>query len=107
MKEKNQERQLIVEGIKSFQSELIEFGVERIAIFGSIAKSRQNEMSDLDVLVNRISPQNKARLLVLLSQITDRPIELVEFEELEAPHKDEILGTRIDVFSLHEDESNH
>jgi hypothetical protein len=54
-------------------------GVKSIGLFGSVLKGKQNDKSDIDLLVrfNNINFDNYANLIILLEKILKRKIDLV------------------------------
>lgn len=71
------------------QTELKQFGVRRWGLFGSFVSGRENENSDVDILVefeeNKKSFDNFMRLASFLEQRLGRRVELVTPESL-SPH---------------------
>jgi len=80
--------QLISELARNIES-IKGFGVERIGLFGSFARARQNVGSDIDLLVE-FSPGAKSfdnfmKLSFFLEDLTGRKVDLVTRESL-SPH---------------------
>lgn len=66
--------------LSEHREELKEFGVRRLAIFGSVARNEAGPESDVDVLV----------------EFDDRPIGLFELVDLQH-YLEELLGCEVDV----------
>ncbi len=62
------------------REELEEFGVKRLAIFGSVARDEAGPESDVDLLV----------------EFDDRPVGLFEFVDLQH-YLEELLGCKVDL----------
>ncbi len=76
----------IFEQIRSNREQLAEFGVHGIGIFGSFARSEQNEQSDIDILVD-FEPDKKSftnfmNLAFFLEDLFGRKVDLVTRESL-------------------------
>src|ERR1700741_3330768 len=75
--------------IGSHQTELKQFGVRRWGLFGSFVNGRENEKSDVDILVefdeDKKSFDNFMGLASFLEQRLGRRVELVTPESL-SPH---------------------
>jgi len=70
----------------SHRKEIERFGVKRIGLFGSFIKGRQNEKSDVDLLVEFIRGKKNFRnfinLAFFLEDLLRRKVELVTPESL-------------------------
>lgn len=72
-------RNSVLTTLKDHQPELAKFGVERIALFGSVVRNEATQESDVDLLVE-----------------FNRPIGLFEFIELQI-YLEALLGTSVDL----------
>ncbi|NLB54960.1 MAG: nucleotidyltransferase family protein [Lentisphaerae bacterium] len=76
----------IISSIKAIQDDIIALGVRSLGLFGSFAKERHNENSDVDILVDFLPDQhtfdNFMELAFMLEQTLGRPIELVTRDAL-------------------------
>ena len=74
------ERDAILRALSEHTSELQDLGVERLAIFGSVAREQDGPGSDVDVLVDfrgRSSFEAYMDLKFFLEDLLDRPVDLV------------------------------
>jgi uncharacterized protein len=79
-------RELVIRTIKSELPYLREqFGVERIALFGSFARSEQHEDSDVDILVSLSKPLGFSfiQLADYLEEKLGRKVDLITMTTLE------------------------
>ncbi|MFW6046959.1 MAG: nucleotidyltransferase family protein [Candidatus Woesearchaeota archaeon] len=86
----------IITFFKNNKSEIKKYGVKKIGLFGSYAKSQENENSDIDVLV-KFSEGNKTfdnymDLKFYLEDKFDKKVDLVIDENIKDELKNEILG---------------
>lgn len=83
-------KKAIIEKMKENKNKLKEKGVKRIGIFGSYAKEKQTEKSDIDFLVEfeNISADNFFGLLFLLERLFKKKIDLIEIKNLRNELKD-------------------
>lgn len=58
-----------------------QYGVERVALFGSIPRGESHERSDIDLVVWGLPSHLYFRALAEVSDQTDRPVDLMRFEE--------------------------
>ena len=73
------DRSQVIQILREHRAELEQFGVESVAIFGSVARDVARDDSDVDVLVE-----------------FGRPIGLFEFMDLQA-YLERLLGRRVDL----------
>ena len=75
---------IIIEKIKKEKKELKEKGVKKIGLFGSYAKNKQKQKSDIDFLVefNEISADNFFGVLFFLERLFRRKVDIVEINSL-------------------------
>jgi len=87
-------RESILSILQKNQEQIRALGVRRLGLFGSFARGEQDEHSDVDVLVDFVPGRkgfdNFIRLVFLLEQLFQRPVELVTPESL-SPY----IGPRI------------
>ena len=79
-------RERILSILQKNQEQIRALGVRKLGLFGSFARGEQREDSDVDVLVD-FSPGRKGfdnfiRLVFLLEELFQRPVELVTPESL-------------------------
>ena len=74
-------RESILSILQKNQEQIRALGVRRLGLFGSFARGEQDEHSDVDVLVDFVPGRkgfdNFIRLVFLLEQLFQRPVELV------------------------------
>jgi uncharacterized protein len=72
--------------LKAHQARLTEYGVKRCGVFGSFARGKQTEYSDVDILVEfeqgKKSFDNFIHLALFLEETLGRKVELVTPESL-------------------------
>ena len=75
---------IIIEKIEKEKKELKEKGVTKIGLFGSYAKNKQKQKSDIDFLVEfkNISADNFFGLLFFLEKLFGRKVDIVEINSL-------------------------
>ncbi|MCB9756795.1 MAG: nucleotidyltransferase family protein [Candidatus Omnitrophica bacterium] len=82
--------------IKQHAREFNSYGVKKLGIFGSFAKSCQNSRSDVDVLVEFDREQktfdNYMNLKFYLEKLFSRKVDLVMKDALKARIKDQVLA---------------
>lgn len=78
---KAETRQDIEKLIHDHELEIKNFGVRRIALFGSFARNEQKEDSDIDLLVefekDKKKYRNLSRLFFLIQSITGRTVDIL------------------------------
>jgi len=82
------EREIVLDTLRSFkQNNADKYGIESLALFGSMSRNEQNPESDVDILISLKSPS-----LYLISQIADtlksvlkRDIDLVSTQSASRP----------------------
>ena len=69
----------IIEKLEKEKDKISEQGVKKIGVFGSFVKGKENEKSDIDIIVefDEITADNYFNLLFLLEKILKRKIDLV------------------------------
>jgi len=87
----------ILQALASNKQQLNSFGVKEIGLFGSYARSEQNEESDIDLLVD-IQPEKKTfqnfmKLAYYLEGLLGRKVELVTKQSLSPYIGPHILNT--------------
>lgn len=82
--------------IKQHAGELETYGVKKLGVFGSFAKSVENSRSDVDVLVefvrNRKTFDNYMNLKFYLEKIFHRKVDLVIKDALKTSIKKQVLS---------------
>lgn len=85
----------IIKDIVKHERQIKRYGVKRIGIFGSFAKSLQKKNSDLDVLVEfergKKTFDNYIELKFYLNSLFKRKIDLVVKESLKSRIKKKVL----------------
>jgi uncharacterized protein len=89
-------KQQLIETIQANRELLEEFSVKSISVFGSVARGEDRPESDIDILVEfdpdaRIGFFAFARLQRRLSDILERPVDLVTPDALHKAMKSRIL----------------
>jgi len=82
--------------IQQHSGDLKAYGVRRVGIFGSFARSTQNNKSDIDILVE-FNPDNKTfdnymDLKFYLERLLHRKVDLVIKDALKARIKNRVLS---------------
>ncbi len=83
---------------RTHRTELIQFGVKDLAIFGSVARETATESSDVDILVEFDRPIGLfefVRLKLTLEKWIGQPIDLVTPDALHPALRDRILKEAI------------
>jgi predicted nucleotidyltransferase len=95
------ERQNILAELHAAMPELrARFGVERLGVFGSVARATAEETSDVDILVAFDGPANSQRyfgLLFFLEDLLEQPVDLVTEKALRPEIKPYIAADLIYV----------
>lgn len=85
----------ILDILASHRKEIASFGVKRLGIFGSFVGGRQNERSDVDVLIEFLPEKknfkNFIHLVFFLEDLLRRKVEVVTPEGLSSYLKPSIL----------------
>lgn len=95
--EKEQTIKLLAEHLEEIRQR---FGVESLALFGSVARGEERPDSDLDVLVTFREAPGLFGFLELkdyLEQLTSSPVDLVTKKALKKQLKEKILREAIGV----------
>jgi len=85
MKTKNLQKESILTILQTNQATLKQFGVAKLAIFGSIVRGEATENSDIDILVSfEKTPTSKDYfgLQFFLEDLLEKPIDLVTDKSL-------------------------
>ncbi len=89
----------ILKSIRAHEQELREqFGVKRLAIFGSYSRGEQTETSDLDLLVEFERPVSLLSLVGLENRLGDMigvKVDVVPQDDVRPELRDEILGEAV------------
>src|SRR5437868_4498340 len=81
--------------LSEHREELNAFGVERLGIFGSVARDEAGSESDVDVLVEFNEPAGLFEFMGLqepLEELFDRKVDLTTLESLKPQLREGILG---------------
>lgn len=89
-------KERILNTIRQHSKEMTGFGVKRIGLFGSFARSGQNPGSDIDILVEfktgKKTFDNYMDLKFLLEEIFSRKVDLVIRDALKIRIKNQVLS---------------
>ncbi len=94
-------RQETLELLKKNEGNLKEYGVESLALFGSVGRNEAHRESDVDLLVSFHQPPGLFGFLALknhLEEILHTKVDLVTKEALHRRLKDQILKESISAF---------
>jgi predicted nucleotidyltransferase len=95
------ERNLVVRTLKQYRNELVEqYGVQSLALFGSVARDQATDTSDVDLLVEFNRPTGLFGLFALqdrLETLLGCPVDLGTPDSLKPRLKTTVLAERIDV----------
>ncbi|MGD9633512.1 MAG: nucleotidyltransferase family protein [Pirellulales bacterium] len=95
-------REVVIDRIRILEPELRKLGVKRIALFGSFVAGRQNEESDVDLLIEFMPGQKTFEhfdvVYDLLENAVGRKVELVTVDSLSPFIGPKILREALDVF---------
>lgn len=85
----------IFERLREHRRKIVSLGVERIGVFGSLARGEGDRNSDVDILVE-FAPGRKTfdafiRLSFLLEEIVDRPVEVITTAALSPYNRSHVL----------------
>jgi predicted nucleotidyltransferase len=87
--------------ISEHEEEIRGFGVERLAIFGSVARDDAGPESDVDILVEfgdrPVGLFGLSRLRRYLEDVLERPVDLVTPDALKRQLKERILEESVRV----------
>ena len=83
--------------LKKNSSNISNFGIDKLGVFGSYARNEQNAESDIDLLVdfkeNQKNYSNFINLSNFLEDLLKLRIELVTLDSLSSPIKNKILNS--------------
>ena len=94
---------IVLDTLRSHESELRRFGVAHAAVFGSVARGEATKDSDVDVLVDLdqdrpIGVFEYARLKLYIEEILDGAGDVVNRKTLKPLLRDSILQDAVNVF---------
>jgi predicted nucleotidyltransferase len=90
----------VVEFLRMNRSQITDYGVASLAIFGSVARDEAGDHSDLDLLVNFVGKATFDRYMELKFFLEDSlgvKVDLVTESSLKEPYKSAILSEAIYV----------
>jgi uncharacterized protein len=95
-------RNQVLQLLRRHRQDLQAFAVQRLAVFGSVARDEAHESSDVDILVEfqpgaRVGLFGFVRLQRYLSEILDCPVDLATPEALRKEMREQILREAIDA----------
>jgi predicted nucleotidyltransferase len=94
-------REEAIRRLKAAESEIRSFGVERLALFGSVLRNEARVDSDVDVLVEFVPGQKSFDRLLALSDLLEerlrRRVEVITTEALSPFLGPRILAEALDV----------
>ena len=73
---------MIVSSIDQLVAALKSSGAKTVYLFGSAAKGTLRDDSDIDLAVSGLPPENFFKALSAASSILDRPIHLIDLDEV-------------------------
>jgi predicted nucleotidyltransferase len=91
-------REEVLRALKEHNSELKNFDVHSLAIFGSVARGEDRKTSDVDILVEFNHPVGLfefARLNIYLEKLLQRKVDLVTPDALRKEMRETILQEAI------------
>lgn len=94
------EREEALRLLREHQDELRRLGVDRLALFGSVARDEAGPGSDVDLLV-RLRPEARiglfgfVRLKTRLEEILGRPVDLVTEDSVKRQLREQIFGEAV------------
>ncbi|MDB9525398.1 nucleotidyltransferase domain-containing protein [Oscillatoria sp. CS-180] len=74
-----------------------EFGATRVIVFGSLARDRFTENSDIDLAVEGITANRYFEAVAKANEYSDRWVDLKPFEALDDHFRQRVLETGVDV----------
>ena len=78
------DRELIIQSLKKFKEEnKNKYHIKSLGVFGSVAKNRMRENSDIDIVVN-LTKQDLFELIGIKQDLEERlkyPIDIVSYRE--------------------------
>jgi len=80
-----------------------ELNPQLIYLFGSYAKNKENDESDIDVAVfckEKIDPVKLFNLQLSLGQLVNRDVDLIDMADIDIPFKIEIISAHYPLFEL-------
>jgi uncharacterized protein len=97
------QRDDVIARLRARSKELRAAGIESLSLFGSTVRQQATERSDVDLLARfdetrRLSLLDVVRLERELSELLERPVDLVEESELRPPMRERILREAIRAF---------
>lgn len=89
----------IIDKIQSIMPEIkSDYGIKSIALCGSYAKENQKQDSDIDILVDFVSPPGLVKFYVLndlLENVFQKKVDLITINSVHKSIKEEILAEAI------------
>ena len=78
------DRELVVKYLKKFKEEnQNKYHIERLGVFGSIAKNKSNDNSDIDVVV-KLTKQDLFEIIGIKQELEEKlrtPVDIVSYRE--------------------------
>ncbi|PJZ55722.1 nucleotidyltransferase [Leptospira barantonii] len=91
----------VQQALSSYKEELVELGVEKLFLFGSVARKDNQETSDIDILVKFHSGKknfdNFMNLSFRLEDILRTPVDLLTEDSLTGEMKGSILAEALPI----------
>ena len=88
---------IIVNTIKKYRNNFIEYGISKIGLFGSYINDSNNEESDIDILIKfeegKKNFDNYISIKFLLEDIFNKKVDLVDEDCIREELKYSILGS--------------
>lgn len=83
-------KEKVIEILKAHETEIREFNIERISIFGTVARDQETPQSDIDILIKFEGPASYDLYMDLkfyLEDLLDRRVDLVTEDALRSEIK--------------------
>ncbi len=95
-------RESVLATLAAHRDKLREFGVRRLALFGSVVRNEARDDSDIDVLVDlqETTFRTFMGLKIFLEELFGRAVDLVMFRNLKSRIRDRVLKEAVDVEGL-------
>ena len=88
---------IILNTIKKYRNNLVEYGISKIGLFGSYINDSNNEESDIDILIKfekgKKNFDNYINIKFFLEDIFNKKVDLVDEDCIRGELKDSILGS--------------
>jgi len=97
--------------LDSQRDKVRELGVQRLALFGSVARNEATDDSEVDVLVDladeKLTLEGYLDLCFFLEDLFGRHVDVVTFRSLKSHRRDRILPNAVYLESLEKESTPH